>query len=69
MVGDCWASAIRYYYDKEKLARLTPNNDWYPPTIFFQGMKFMFFGDPTLPFAHSMRKPVASQSPSQPRLP
>jgi hypothetical protein len=48
-VGDCWASAIAYYYDKEGLARLRPNDDWYPPSIFFQGMKFMLFGDPTLP--------------------
>jgi hypothetical protein len=53
LVGDCWVSAIRYYYDKERLAKLTPNNDWYPPSIFFQGMKFMFFGDPTVPFARS----------------
>jgi hypothetical protein len=51
VVGDCWASALRYYYDKEKLAKIAPNNDWYPPSIFFQGMKFMFFGDPTLPLA------------------
>jgi len=57
LVGDCWAGAIRYYYDKEKLAYLAPNNDWYPPSIFFQGMKFMFFGDPTLPFARAVRKP------------
>jgi hypothetical protein len=56
LVGDCWVSAIRYYYDKEKLAKLVPNNDWYPPSIFFQGMKFMFFGDPTVPFAHSPGK-------------
>jgi len=55
LVGDCWASAIRYYYDKEKLATLVPNNDWYPPSIFFQGMKFMYFGDPTLPFAPPVR--------------
>jgi hypothetical protein len=48
-VGDCWASAVRYYYDKEHLATLRPNADWYPPSIFFQGMKFMFFGDPSLP--------------------
>ncbi len=48
-VGDCWASAISYYYDKEKLADLKPNDDWYPPSVFFQGMKFMLFGDPTLP--------------------
>jgi hypothetical protein len=47
-LGDCWAQAVAYYYDKEKLATLRPNNDWYPPSIFFQGMKFMVFGDPSL---------------------
>lgn len=52
-VGDCWSDAIRYYYDREKLADLKPNDDWYPPSIFFQGMKFMVFGDPTLPVAGS----------------
>ena len=29
--------------------RLRPNDDWYPPTIFFQGMKYMVYGDPSLP--------------------
>jgi hypothetical protein len=48
-VGDCWVSAVRYYHEKEHLATLKPNHDWYPPSIFFQGMKFMFFGDPSLP--------------------
>jgi hypothetical protein len=62
LVGDCWVSAIHHYYDKEKLAKLAPNNDWYPPSIFYQGMKFMFFGDPTVPFAHSPRK-VAERTP------
>jgi hypothetical protein len=47
-LGDCWASAIRHYYDQEHLATLKPNDDWYPPSIFFQGMKFMLFGDPSL---------------------
>jgi hypothetical protein len=47
-LGDCWSQAISYYYDHEHLATLTPNDDWYPPSIFFQGMKFMVFGDPTL---------------------
>ncbi len=46
-LGDCWASAVRFYYDKEHLATLKPNADWYPPSIFFQGMKFMLFGDPS----------------------
>ena len=48
-LGDCWAAAIRHYYEREHLASLKPNADWYPPSIFFQGMKFMLFGDPTLP--------------------
>lgn len=47
-LGDVWVRAVRYYYDAEKLAELKPNDDWYPPSIFFQGMKFMLFGDPTL---------------------
>jgi hypothetical protein len=47
-LGDCWASAIRYYFEHEHLATLKPNTDWYPPSIFFQGMKFMLFGDPSL---------------------
>jgi hypothetical protein len=55
-VGDCWAGAVAYYYDKEGLARLRPTDSWYPPSIFFQGMKFMLFGDPTLPLAPPDRK-------------
>lgn len=47
-LGDCWSSAIRHYYDKERLASLKPTAGWYPPSIFFQGMKFMLFGDPSL---------------------
>ena len=47
-LGDCWSAAIRYYYDRQHLAELKPNDDWYPPSIFFQGMKFMVFGDPSL---------------------
>jgi hypothetical protein len=47
---------VNYYYDKEGLAKLKPNDDWYPPSIFFQGMKFMLFGDPTLPLAHRKRQ-------------
>jgi len=48
ILGDCWKSAMSYYYDREHLATLLPTEDWYPPSIFFQGMKFMLFGDPTL---------------------
>lgn len=47
-LGDAWAEAVAFYFEREKLAELKPNDDWYPPSIFFQGMKFMLFGDPTL---------------------
>ena len=47
-LGDAWADAIAYYFEKERLARLVPDANWYPPSIFFQGMKFMLYGDPTL---------------------
>jgi hypothetical protein len=47
-LGDCWADAVKYYYEREHLAALKPTDDWYPPSIFFQPMKFMLFGDPSL---------------------
>ena len=47
-LGDAWKAAIQHYYVKERLAHLKPNDDWYPPSIFFQGMKYMVFGDPSL---------------------
>ena len=47
-LGDCWVEAVRWYYQQERLADLKPNADWYPPSIFFQGMKFMLYGDPSL---------------------
>jgi hypothetical protein len=51
-LGDCWMQAIGYYYDQQHLAELKPNADWYPPAIFFQGMKYMFYGDPSLRLPH-----------------
>jgi hypothetical protein len=30
------------------LSELVPTDSWYPPSVFFQGMKFLFLGDPTL---------------------
>jgi hypothetical protein len=47
-LGDCWTSAINYYYEAEHLGTIVPNHDWYPPSIFFQGMKYMVYGDPAL---------------------
>jgi hypothetical protein len=47
-LGDCWAGAIRFYHHKERLDTLQPDQGWYPPSVFFQGMKFMVFGDPSL---------------------
>jgi hypothetical protein len=47
-LGDCWVGAVRFYYDDQHLADLKPNDDWYPPSIFFQAMKFMVYGDPSL---------------------
>lgn len=48
ILGDLWASAVRAYWSREHLADLRPNADWYPPSIFFQAMKYMVFGDPSL---------------------
>ncbi len=47
-LGDCWNSGLRHYFARERLTALKPNQDWYPPSVFFQGMKFMVFGDPSL---------------------
>jgi hypothetical protein len=47
-LGDCWNSALRFYVTEQKLRELKPNDSWVPPAIFFQGMKFMVFGDPSL---------------------
>ncbi len=48
-LGDIWMHAIRYYHTTENLDKLKPTSSWYPPSIYFQGMKFMVFGDPSLP--------------------
>ncbi|MCA9288069.1 MAG: hypothetical protein KDA05_05760 [Phycisphaerales bacterium] len=48
-LGDCWRAAVTHYYDAEGLATIEPTPSWYPGSIFFQGMKFMLFGDPSVP--------------------
>jgi hypothetical protein len=47
-LGDCWSGAIRHYVKAYALPELKPTESWTPPSIFFQGMKFMVFGDPSL---------------------
>jgi hypothetical protein len=44
--------AVSYYYDLEGLATIKPNADWYPASIFFQAMKYMVYGDPSLKLPH-----------------
>lgn len=47
-LGDAWNEAIRFYHREEGLATIAPTESWYPASIFFQPMKFMLFGDPSL---------------------
>jgi hypothetical protein len=47
--GDAWRAALAHFVAAERVHELVPDDGWYPPSIFFQGMKFAFFGDPTLP--------------------
>jgi hypothetical protein len=47
-LGDAYRKMIDHYVEEENLAELQPTESWYPPSIFFQGMKFVLFGDPTL---------------------
>ncbi|MBI2922859.1 MAG: hypothetical protein HYY18_17535 [Planctomycetes bacterium] len=48
-LGDLWRAALVHYVREQKLASIIPTEDWYPASIFFQGMKFMLFGDPSIP--------------------
>jgi hypothetical protein len=52
-LGDAWSAALRHYVEAERLDELVPTESWYPASIFFQGMKFMFLGDPSLPVARA----------------
>jgi len=47
-LGDAYRHQIEHYVATERLMELKPTASWYPPSIFFQGMKFFLFGDPTL---------------------
>jgi len=48
-LGDAWRLAVKRYHERERLAELKPDAGWYPPSIFFQAMKYPLFGDPSLP--------------------
>jgi len=61
-LGDCRAGAVTYYQDRGKLATLRRTKSWYPASVFFQGMKFMLFGDLTL------LMPMASAASGMPRM-
>ena len=46
-MGEAWRHAVARYIELEHLRDLTPTDSWYPPSIYFQPMKFVFLGDPT----------------------
>jgi hypothetical protein len=54
-VGGAWRAAVRRYHAVERLDALVPTADWYPPSIYFQGMKFLLLGDPALPLPRPPR--------------
>ncbi len=60
-LGDCWNAAIRFYVTEQKLRELKPTDSWVPPSIFFQGMKFMVFGDPSLRLPDNVAPPPAEK--------
>ena len=47
-IGSWWQFAVENYVRAERLDSLIPSESWYPPSIYFQGMKFVLLGDPTL---------------------
>ena len=47
-IGDAWIFSVTEYHRRERLAELKPTADWYPPSIFFQAMKYLLLGDPSL---------------------
>ena len=51
-LGDCWKEAVSYYYDQQGLDTIQPDEGWYPASIFFQAMKYMVYGDPSLRLPH-----------------
>ncbi len=61
-IGEAWRRAITAYRRRERLDALVPTESWYPPSIFFQPMKFVLLGDPAL--ALPLRPPAALERPA-----
>lgn len=66
-VGDAWRAAVERYWGVEHLATLVPDAGWYPPSIFFQGMKFVLLGDPTLRLVERRGRGDAITTPARAR--
>ena len=47
-VGAAWSHAVARYVEAEHLRELKPTADWYLASIYFQPMKFVLLGDPTV---------------------
>jgi hypothetical protein len=47
-IGDAWNAAVAHYVTAERLFEILPDDSWYPASVFFQGMKFLLYGDPAL---------------------
>ncbi len=47
-IGEAWKFALTRYVREERLATLKPTADWYPTSIYFQPMKFVLLGDPSV---------------------
>ncbi|MGC8640629.1 MAG: C25 family cysteine peptidase [Isosphaeraceae bacterium] len=45
-LGECWVRSIDHDFHAEHLDTIRPDEGWHPPSIFFQGMKYMVLGDP-----------------------
>ena len=54
-VGGAWRAAVVHFHAAENLDALVPTESWYPPSIYFQAMKFILYGDPAL----SLPRPAA----------
>ncbi len=51
-LGDCWVQAESYYHERERPATIKVAAGWYPPSIFFQAVKYLVYGDPSLKLPH-----------------